>query len=328
MRQNLQKPGAWAAALEDFPELRKQITETDYEDGTMGDFLKNSIDSEESSGLPASTLKDSLEAKTMPDTRKVFVVHGRDLHLRREFFAFLRTLDLQPLEWSEALKLTKKASPYIGEVLDTAFDTVQAIVVLLTPDDEVRLTQGLWSQNEEESEKELRLQPRPNVLFEARMAFGRNPDRTLLIQIGRVKGFSDVAGRHIIRLTNTSESRQDVAERLHTAGCAVSTSGKDWLKQGDFSILRGENPSESETYQQEFSIKWVDLQYPSDSGLQEELERQGYQIRWCTENHLARRLDIEGWFLVNQTTESGKRVILKVKDHPYDQTLVMKPGSK
>jgi DNA-binding NtrC family response regulator len=67
------------------------------------------------------------------------------------------------------------------------------------------------------------------------MAFGRNPDRTLLVQVGSVKAFSDVAGRHVIRLSDSAENRKDVAERLRTAGCAVSTLGSDWLHQGNFS---------------------------------------------------------------------------------------------
>jgi len=267
------------------------------------------------------------EDKHMPDPKQVFVVHGRDDNLRRDFFAFLRALDLKPLEWSEALKLTKKASPYIGEVLDKAFDNAQAIVVLLTPDDEVRLISELWSSDEDESEKEFRLQPRPNVLFEAGMAFGRNPNRTLLIEVGRVKAFSDIAGRHVIRLTDSPENRQDVAERLQTAGCAVSTSGRDWMKQGKFSISRGKVPPVSESYQHELSVKWVDLQYPNDVGLISELENQGYRARWCQEDKLARRLDIEGWLLVTHTADSGKKVVLKVKDRPQNQTLIMKKDS-
>lgn len=178
------------------------------------------------------------EDGVMPDNRKIFVVHGRDNRLRKNFFAFLRALDLQPLEWSEALKLTGKTSPYIGEVLDRAFSKAQAIVVLLTPDDEVRLVPELWGTYEDSNEKEYRLQARPNVLFEAGMAFGRNPNRTLLIEVGRVKAFSDVAGRYVVKLTNDPEKRKDVAERLHTAGCAVSTVGNEWLQVGEFSIIR------------------------------------------------------------------------------------------
>ena len=320
---NFQKPEFWARALEDFPNLKKQIADTDYEEGTMGAFLKNLVpDTENASFLP--NMGNSQEVRPMPNQRQVFVVHGRDDRLRRDFFAFLRALDLQPLEWSEALRLTGKASPYIGEVLDKAFDNAQAVVVLLTPDDEVRLVQELWLPNEEETEKEMHFQARPNVLFEAGMAFGRNPDRTLLVQAGRVKAFSDVAGRHVVRLTNSPESRQDVAERLRTAGCAVSTSGRDWLRQGDFAVGRGENQSGSEHRQEEPTVKWVDSKYPHDVGLQAELESQGYRVRWCSEDALARRLDIEGWSLVTQTTESGQNVVLKVKDSPHNQTLIMR----
>ena len=124
------------------------------------------------------------------------------------------------------------------------------------------------------------------------MAFGRNPNRTLLIEVGRVKAFSDIAGRHVIRLTDSPENRQDVAERLQTAGCSVSTSGRDWMKQGNFSISRGKVPPVSGLDQEELSVKWVDLQYPNDVGLLAELKNQGYNAMWCREDKLARRLDI------------------------------------
>ncbi|MGO8945166.1 MAG: TIR domain-containing protein [Syntrophobacteraceae bacterium] len=264
------------------------------------------------------------EVKHVPDRRQVFVVHGRDDRLRRDFFSFLRALDILPLEWSEALRLTGKAAPYIGEVLDKAFDSAQAIVVLLTPDDEVRLAPELWLSDEEDAEKELRLQARPNVLFEAGMAFGRNPDRTLLVQVGQVKAFSDVAGRHVVRLTNAPESRQDVAERLRTVGCAVSTSGSDWLRQGDFSAHRGDNQPASQRQHVEPTVKWVDFNYPKDVGILAGLQGQGYRIGWCSEDALARRLDIEGWSLVTRTTESGQNIVLKMKDKPHNQVLIMK----
>ena len=178
------------------------------------------------------------EDKAMPDPRKVFVVHGRDSHLRNDFFSFLRALGLQPIEWVEALKLTGKATPYIGEALDKAFKNAQAVIVLLSPDDEVRLSPELWDVNEDEEEKNFRLQARPNVLFEAGMAFGTQPDRTVLVEVGKTKAFSDVGGRHVVRLSNSPENRNDIAERLKTAGCDVSKSGSDWLKTGDFTVVR------------------------------------------------------------------------------------------
>ena len=72
------------------------------------------------------------------------------------------------------------------------------------------------------------------MLFEAGMAFGRNPQNTVLVQVGPVKEFSDVAGRHIVRLGNDPTSRQALATRLANAGCNVDTSGSKWLTAGDF----------------------------------------------------------------------------------------------
>ena len=177
---------------------------------------------------------DLSSEETMPDQRKVFVVHGRNERLRREMFSFLRAIGLEPMEWSLVLKLTGKGAPYIGEILDAAFDHAQAIVVMLTPDDEVRLLPELCSAHDPPDEREFRLQARPNVLFEAGMAVARSPDRTLFVQIGAVKPFSDIAGRHLIRLTNAPDRRQEFAERLRTAGCEVSTGGTDWYAIGEF----------------------------------------------------------------------------------------------
>ena len=189
----------------------------------------------------------------MPNPKKVFVVHGRDGRLRDDFFAFLRALDLQPIEWSDALKLTGKASPYIGEALESAFKNAQAVIVLLSPDDEVRLSPELWKADEEETDKSIKLQARPNVLFEAGMAFGTHSERTLLIEVGQVKAFSDVAGRHVIRISNNADKRNDIAERLRTAGCDVKTSGSDWLNTGNFNITRESKSEPTKNIRHEYS---------------------------------------------------------------------------
>mgnify|MGYP000485185991 CR=1 FL=1 len=69
------------------------------------------------------------------NAKKVFVVHGRNLDVRDAMFGFLRTIGLEPIEWSTAISATGSASPYIGQALDAAFEMAQAVVVLLTPDD-------------------------------------------------------------------------------------------------------------------------------------------------------------------------------------------------
>lgn len=164
----------------------------------------------------------------------VFVVHGRNEELRRAFFGFLRAVGLQPIEWRKAIELTRKSSPYVGEILDAAFREAVAVVVLLTPDDEAKLKDKFQKPHDPKFEKRLTGQARPNVLFEAGMAMGRNPDSVVLVQIGDLRPFSDIGGRHIVRLTNAPESRQELITKLANAGCNVDAAGTDWLKEGDF----------------------------------------------------------------------------------------------
>jgi predicted nucleotide-binding protein len=73
------------------------------------------------------------------------------------------------------------------------------------------------------------------VIFEAGLALGKYPDRTILVQVGNLRPFSDVAGRHFIQLRNSSKSRQELAQRLKLAGCEVDLTGTDWHDAGSFS---------------------------------------------------------------------------------------------
>ena len=186
---------------------------------------------------PAAPKKTTTRRKTTTRKRKgrkVFVVHGRDSTLRNSLFGFLRALGLDPIEWSKAVKATKKGAPYIGKVLDRAFKDASAVVVLLTPDDQARLKKKLARKSDPQWETTLTGQARPNVLFEAGMAFGRHEDSTILVQVGDTRDFSDIGGRHVIRLHDGVEARQQLAERLDSAGCRVDTSGTDWFSAGTF----------------------------------------------------------------------------------------------
>jgi hypothetical protein len=164
----------------------------------------------------------------------VFVIHGRQI--LAEFHDFLRALGLKPLEWSKARSLTGKPNPYTWEIVDKALTEAGAIVALLTPDDEARLSPVLWSERESTLEKEYLYQPRQNVLFEAGVAFGRNPERTILIRVGSQRPMSDLAGHSILQLDDSAQSRKAVAEALVNAGCSVDTSGSDWFQSGSFAI--------------------------------------------------------------------------------------------
>jgi predicted nucleotide-binding protein len=166
-------------------------------------------------------------------SRKVFVVYGRNTAMRVAVFAFLRSIGLTPTEWSQAIAATGQGSPYIGEVIDCALGTVQAVVVLCTPDEVVSLRPE-YADGDDDPDIYPSFQARPNVMFEAGVALGRAPDRVVLVELGRLRPFSDVVGRNTIRLRNSIESRQELAIRLQTTGCAVDLSGTDWHTIGDF----------------------------------------------------------------------------------------------
>ena len=165
---------------------------------------------------------------------RVFVVHGRNESARGAMFSLLRSVGLRPIEWSQAVAATGEASPYIGSVLDAAFEEAQAVVVLMTPD-EIAYLRSEYAANAADSECEPAAQARPNVLFEAGMALGRDPRRTVLVELGSIRPFSDIAGRHVIRMRDSASMRRELVQRLETAGCRVDLSGTDWLTAGDFS---------------------------------------------------------------------------------------------
>lgn len=168
---------------------------------------------------------------TGPDPQTVFVIHGRNEAARSALFAFLRAIKLHPVEWGEAISMTHQGSPYIGDVLDAAFNAAQAVVVLQTPDDIAYLHPSLAEQGDADCEAQP--QPRPNVLYEAGMAMGRDAERTVIVELGQVRGFSDIHGRHVVRLDNTVAKRQGLAHRLRDVGCNVNLDGSDWHSVGD-----------------------------------------------------------------------------------------------
>jgi len=150
---------------------------------------------------------------------------------------FLVSIGLSPLLFEDAVIKSGKTSPYIGEVLETAFSLAQAVVVLMTPDDEGCLCANLRGQNEPIYETQPTPQARINVYFEAGWALGgSHRDRTILVQLGDLRPFSDISGRHKVVLTNSLEKRKDLIGRLKNARCSVDISGDDWKNAGDFSI--------------------------------------------------------------------------------------------
>jgi predicted nucleotide-binding protein len=173
--------------------------------------------------------------RTPRGATKVWLVHGRNTHAANELRKLLRAFELNPMEWNQALARAREGSPYVGQVLDKAFGAAAAVVVLMTPDDEARLRAEFRTVSDGSQERRLTPQPRANVLWEGGMAFGRNPRTAVLVQIGQLRGLSDIAGRHVVQLDGSPQSRHELATKLKAAGCAVDTEGTDWLSHGDFS---------------------------------------------------------------------------------------------
>lgn len=161
----------------------------------------------------------------------VFVVHGRNRAASKGIFDFLRAIGIRPIEWTQAIELTGKPAPFVGEILDAAFSHAIAVLVLFTPDEVAYLVTSL-SDGHGDPDTIPAPQARPNVIFEAGMALGRNPDRTVLVEMGQCRSFSDLAGRHVVRLDNSIEARNSLVSRLKLAGCSV-TLGGNWADAGD-----------------------------------------------------------------------------------------------
>jgi predicted nucleotide-binding protein len=110
-----------------------------------------------------------------------------------------------------------------------------AALVLFTPDDVVELRADFVRDDDGVEEIEKMGQARPNVYYEAGIADALGRDRTVLVEVGRVKSFSDAAGRHVVRYDGSPAKRNALAERLRVAGLLPDTSGSDWLSVGDVS---------------------------------------------------------------------------------------------
>jgi len=185
----------------------------------------------------ASDAAEQTERRSTKDPRRVMVVHGRNAAAQRAIFMFLRALRLAPIEWEEAIAATGTASPHNLTAVRAAMDVAQAVIVVLTAEDQA----GLLPELADEGSAEVLLegQPRQNVMLEAGMAMGIDPTHTILVQIGRIRGASDFDGLNSVRLTNDPKTRAALRTRLTNADCAVVDSGTDWLDPtaaGDFDV--------------------------------------------------------------------------------------------
>jgi predicted nucleotide-binding protein len=176
---------------------------------------------------------------TLANNKKVFVVFGKNKSAKREVFAFLRMLNLSPVPWEEAVLFTSRSAAYIGETLNGLLQQAQAVVVLLTGDEEAQLRSEFFIDGDSEDDKGLFPQPRPNVLFEAGMAFSHDTlaPRTILVELGEIRMCHNLEGRHRIQLSNKLKDRWALVHSLEKAGCDLRIPSNELLREvGDFRI--------------------------------------------------------------------------------------------
>lgn len=177
------------------------------------------------------------ESEDASTERRVFVVYGRNLRIYEAILELLGEFGLKAIRWNDAIYETRKAAPHATEVVEEAFRRVRAVIVLFAPEEEATLTRQPTILEGKSSQQsfEPRMQPRPNVLFEAGRAFGAYPDSTLIVKFGDCDILSDLHGISYIEWSDSTEFRREIANRLLIAGCPVISDEDRWLEAGNFS---------------------------------------------------------------------------------------------
>ena len=147
--------------------------------------------------------------------KAVMIIYGHDRQANDALFAWLRAIGLQPGEWSQLIRASGSASPFIGEVLDKALRDVQAVIAFFTPDEYVTAAGARQDRG--------RLQAPPNVLIEAGMALITHPTRTIIAVLGDQELPSDLAGRHYVRLAIPMSNRSTTLPVASATPAATST---------------------------------------------------------------------------------------------------------
>jgi len=167
----------------------------------------------------------------------MFVVHGRDAKLNRDMYAFLSSIGIVPMEWDHAIKAAKGgANPIVGDVIKQAMEKVQGVMVLFSPDEEAKLKTKFATDSDKRKYLHLKgFQPRTNVILEAGLALGAHSDKTIIVQVGSIRDISDIAGKHLVHLSNSFSSRKRLADRLASKlKFKIDLTGTTWQEIGDF----------------------------------------------------------------------------------------------
>lgn len=73
--------------------------------------------------------------------------------------------------------------------------------------------------------------------------------------------------------------------------------------------------------------KIVTFSYPTESGIQQRNEAEGFRLQWSLEAELAGRVDLYGWEIVIEPDTNGNLFCFRCKDSRDDQILIKKRDS-
>ena len=165
--------------------------------------------------------------------QSVYIVEGKNGKETKRIEELLQnTFGLHCLTKQDVAGSTGGSS-FIGDILNVAFEKAQAVIVLLTPEENVRLRQKFWRTNEDVLETEFHPQPTQEQIFEAGYAFGKFPQRTILIRTGEIRPMSDIVGRFILSKEEVTPPAIQLRDNLLQAGCIIKDIPAEFTDQED-----------------------------------------------------------------------------------------------
>lgn len=183
---------------------------------------------------------------------RVFVIHGRDMAAVDELTRFLDRLGLEHTKFQEVDNL--RANAFIADIVVDGIKNANVVIGLFTPDEVAALYDGAGQYMRESA----RWQARPNVLFEAGVAWGIGREKVILATLGAdVRLFSDVNGINIVRLDEESGPRSMVAKMENILGRKFDTTESYQETFSKVTRTRWEYYDEMDDLQRELSYQQV-----------------------------------------------------------------------
>ncbi|MCX7922032.1 MAG: DUF3578 domain-containing protein [Clostridia bacterium] len=186
--------------INDYKNYLEGISDNHLSNKAEGSRYKtnNSIEIEEDKRMKVDSI----------DNNRIFIVHGRNEVYKEKAARLLEKLDLEPIILHEQ---TNKSRTIIEKF--ESYSDVKYAIVLLTPDDEGKLTK---------TSSDLKGRARQNVIFELGYFIGKlGRDRVCSLYLDDVELPSDISGVTYIELDKTDAWKFNLAKELKEAGFRI-----------------------------------------------------------------------------------------------------------